>query len=122
MRVELIPIVLGILLVLIGIAILWDAWGPEWVGPMRERRRRVRAAIDPMGEKLVGVGIVILGAALIGADWRWETLTVLIGAVLLLWGGIRNRRYIREMLFFRGAARRGMEQQPEEKPPRMRIR
>lgn len=121
MRVELVPIVLGILLALVGVAILWDAWGPEWIGPMRERRRRVRATIDALGEKLVGLGTIILGAALIGRDWRWETLTILVGTVLVLWGGIRNRRYIREMLLFRGAARRGLEQ-PEEKPPRMRIR
>lgn len=121
MRVELLPVVLGILLVVVGVAILWDAFGPEWVGPMRERRRRVRAVIDPLGEKLVGVGTMILGAALIGRDWRWETLTVFLGTLLVVWGGIRNRRYIREMLLFRGAARRGLDR-PEEKPPRMRIR
>ncbi len=120
-RVEYVPIVLGILVAFAGGAILWDAWGPEWVGPMRDRRRRVRAAIDPLGEKLVGIGTVMLGAALIGREWRWETLTVLVGTLLVLWGGVRNRRYIRETLFFRGAARRGLEK-PEEKPRRMRIR
>lgn len=121
MRVELVPVVLGIILALVGATMLWDAWGPEWVGPMRERRRRVRTAIDPLGEKLVGIGTITLGGALIGRDWRWETVTVLIGSLLVLGGGILNRRYIRETLLFRGAARRGAEK-PEEKPPRMRIR
>jgi hypothetical protein len=52
-------------------------------------------------------------------------LTVLIGTVLVLWGGVRNRHYIREMLLFRGAARRGSDSEappPSDQPARLRIR
>jgi len=121
-RIELVPVILGFLVLLLGVAVLWDAWGEHPMGPMRERRRRVRAAIDTHGEALVGFGTLLLGAALIGRDWRFETLTVLAGTILVLWGGVRNREYIREMLFFRGAARRGLDQTAGTKPDRMRIR
>lgn len=121
MRLELVPVILGFLVLVLGVAVLWDAWGEHPTGPIRERRRRTRAIIDPHGESLVGFGTMLLGAALIGRDWRFETVTVLAGTALVLWGGIRNRAYIREMLLFRGAARRGLEE-PLEKPDRLRIR
>lgn len=124
MRIENIPVVLGILLAALGVGIAWDAWGAQYVTPMRERRRRTRAAIDTRGEGWVGVGAILLGAALVGRDWRFETLTVLIGTVLVLLGGIRNRRYIREGLLFRGAARRRTENPDEQRRTtgKMRIR
>lgn len=121
MRLELVPVILGFIVLVLGVAILWDAWGEHPMGPVRERRRRTRATIDSRGESFVGFGTMLLGAALIGRDWRFETLTVLAGTVLVLWGGILNREYIREMLFFRGAARRGLEE-PLDKPDRLRIR
>lgn len=125
MRVEILPVIVGIIVMLLGLAFLWDAWGPELVDPMRERRRRVRASIDPAGEKLVGLGTVILGAALIGRDWRGETLTILVGTALVVAGATRNRHFIRETLLFRGAARRGLQQelrQPEGEEPSRRLR
>ncbi|MEO8577815.1 MAG: hypothetical protein ABI556_13985, partial [Gemmatimonadales bacterium] len=92
-----------------------DAAAPENVRPFKERRRRRRAELDPAGEWLVGLGTVCLGAALIGNEmWRWTTIAVLSGIVLLVLGAIMNRAYLREMLFFRGAARRTMEM---EVPP-----
>lgn len=121
MRLELVPVILGFIVLMLGAAILWDAWGEHPVGPLRERRRRTRATIDARGESLVGFGTLLLGAALIGRDWRFETVTVLTGTALVLWGGLRNRDYIREMLLFRGPARRGLEERPE-KQERLRIR
>lgn len=121
MRLELIPVILGFLVLLLGVAVLWDAWGEHPGEPMRERRRRVRAPLSSHGESLVGFGTMLLGAALIGQDWRFETVTVLAGTVLVLWGGVLNRGYIREMLFFRGAARRGLDD-TTTKPDRLRIR
>lgn len=128
MRLEYIPIVLGILVLAIAVAIIYDAVSPEHVRPFRERRRRQRAELDTAGEWLVGLGTACLGAALIGNEaWRWTTIAVLSGVVLLVLGAILNRTYLREMLFFRGASRRtGAEDIPpdaaKKDEPRLRIR
>ncbi len=122
MRVEGIPIIFGALVILIGGTVAADAWGNPERGPMRERRRRIRASIDHRGEQLVGIGTLLLGVALVGRDaWRFGTLTVLLGTVLIVWGGVRNRDYIKEIVLFRGAARRGFTE-PTEKSKRVRIR
>lgn len=114
MRLEHLPILLGILMGAIGLGLIADAWLPDRIIVPSERRRRQRAERDPRGEALVGVGILCLAAALIGRDtWRYGTLSVLIGTVLLIAGGILNREYLREVLFFRGPARRA----PEGKVP-----
>jgi hypothetical protein len=56
----------------------------------------------------VGLGIMAMAAALIGRDtWRFGTVAVLAGAVLLAVGGWLNREYLREFFEFRGVARRG---------------
>lgn len=120
-RVEDIPVVLGALIAVVGIALMWDAWGPQTLGPMRERRRRARASIDTPGELLVGLGVVLLGAAVIGRDWRFETVTVLAGTFFILVGALRNRKYFREVFLFRGSARRNPDI-PADKTPRNRIR
>ena len=112
---------LGVALCMLGAAIMWDAWGPQSLGPMRDRRRRTRAPIDSRGELVAGLGIVFLGAALIGRDWRFETVTVLVGTACVLIGALRNQKYFREVLMFRGAARRN-SQDTEAKPGKMRIR
>jgi|GEM_PF-1329718 len=121
MRVEYIPIGAGILLVLVGLAFIWDAWGPQMVGPMRDRRRRRRAEISLSGELLAGAGIALLGVALIGRDWRLETATVLVGTICIIAGTLKNRKYFRELFLFRGAARRTL---PKDvvKSDKMRIR
>lgn len=121
MSVEDMPVVLGAVVILMGLGIVWDSWGPQTIGPMRDRRRRTRAAIDLKGELIAGVGIVLLGAALIGRDWRFETVTMLVGAICVLIGALKNRKYFREVFTFRGAARRN--DAPETpKSGRLRIR
>src|SRR4051794_40139294 len=115
MRIELVPVFLGILVALLGGAMIYDGAGDPESGPMRERRRRIRASIDRFGEQLVGAGTFLLGIALVGRDsWRYGTLAVLLGTVLVIWGGIRNRHYIREIFLFRGAARRGFRERRKE--------
>ncbi len=121
MRVEDIPLVIGAVVLLIGLAIIWDAWGPQTIGPMRDRRRRTRAAIDIKGELAAGLGIALLGTALLGRDWRFETLTVLVGTICVIVGTLRNRKYFMEVFLFRGAARRG-DDAPVKKSGKMRIR
>lgn len=128
MRLEHIPIVLGVVFCLIAAGIIYDAATSAYVRPHRERRRRQRAELDTTGEWLVGLGTACLGAALIGGErWRWTTIAVLSGVVLLVLGAALNRAYLREMLFFRGAARRTEETEvpPEAKKdgdPPLRIR
>ncbi len=126
MKLEQFPIVLGIIVSLIAAGIIYDAVSPEYIRPFRERRRRQRAEVMRSGELLAGLGTLCMGAALIGRDtWRWGTIVVFAGVALIVVGGVINRDYIRELLFFRGVARRGEggEGPPPPKPePPMRIR
>ena len=110
MRAELIPVILGVLVGLVGLALLADARLPEGAGVLRERRRRARAERSRAGEAMVGVGTLCLAAALIGRDaWRYGTVAVLLGALLLVAGAVMNWRYLRETISFRGPARRTSE-------------
>ena len=45
MRMEQIPIVLGVLVALMGLTIALDAWQAGGVAPLRESRRRTRARL-----------------------------------------------------------------------------
>jgi hypothetical protein len=108
MRLEQLPILLGVLVALVGLTILWDAWQPGGIAPLRERRRRARAVPQKAGQIFVALGTLCMAAALMGRDtWRWGTISVLFGSVMLVIGAIMNRAYLKEALLFRGAARRG---------------
>jgi hypothetical protein len=108
MRLEQFPILLGVIVALIGLTILLDAWQAGGVAPLRERRRRARAVPQKAGQTLVAIGTFCMAAALMGRDtWRWGTISVLSGSVLLIIGAVMNRKYLKEVLLFRGAARRG---------------
>lgn len=112
MRLEYIPIVLGTIVSLAAAFIIYDAVSPESARPFRERRRRQRAELDVPGQWMVGIGTACLAAALFGGErWRWTTIAVISGTVLIVLGAVMNRRYLREMLLFRGAARRTGEMQ-----------
>ena len=109
MKLEQLPILLGILVALVGLTILLDAWQAGGVAPLRERRRRARAVPHKAGQSLVALGTLCMAAALMGRDtWRWATISVLAGVLLLLLGAFMNRAYLREVLLFRGVARRGV--------------
>jgi hypothetical protein len=88
---------------------------------MRDRRRRVRERVDLKGELAAGIGICLLGGAMIGGAWRFETLAILAGLACLVIGALRNRKYFRETFLFRGATRRDTAVS-EKKEPKMRIR
>lgn len=108
MRLEQIPLFIGVVVAIIGLGLVLDAQLPDGMSPSRERRRRERTERHRGGETLVGIGIVAMAAALIGSDaWRFGTVAVLVGLVLLSVGGWLNRQYLRESVLFRGAARRG---------------
>jgi hypothetical protein len=126
MRLEQLPILFGVLVALIGLTILLDAWQTGGVAPLRERRRRTRAVPHKAGQTLVAIGTLCMAAALIGRDtWRWATISVLAGSALLIIGAIMNRQYLKEVLLFRGAARRGQgdtNSRLNQTPPKTRIR
>jgi len=128
MRIEQFPIILGVLVALMGLTIALDAWQAGGVAPLRERRRRTRAVPHKAGQTFVAIGTLCMAAALIGRDtWRWGTISVLAGSVLLILGAIMNRAYLREVLLFRGAARRsegGTEKNSRlnQTPTKTRIR
>ncbi len=108
MTLEQVPIILGVLVALVGLMIALDAWQPGGVAPLRERRRRTRAVPHKAGQTLVALGTLCMAASLMGRDtWRWATISVIAGSALLTIGAIMNRQYLKEVLLFRGAARRG---------------
>jgi hypothetical protein len=107
MKLEQLPLVLGAIIALIGLLVAYDAIKPMQIRPFRERRRRIRAKLDRTGELLIALGIIGMAVAFLSRDTgRFGTLGVIIGSVLLLAGGLMNRTYLKEMLLFRGAARR----------------
>jgi hypothetical protein len=129
MTLEQVPILLGVLVALIGLTIALDAWQAGGVAPFRERRRRRRAVPNKAGQTLIALGTLCLAAALMGRDtWRWGTISVLAGSSLLVIGAIMNRAYLKEVLLFRGAARRGEDAKDQRlhetptKPKPTRIR
>ena len=122
MRVETIPLILGVLIALIGVAILADAWLPEEMPFRSERRRRVRVERSISGEACLGLAVLCMSAALIGRDtWRYGTVAVIAGTVLFLFGVVRNRGFLRDCIVNRGALRRGGAPRPLPEPQRTKI-
>jgi hypothetical protein len=107
MRLEIIPLIVGILVALVGLGLVFDAWTPDEIIVKRERRRRPRIERSRGGEAAIGLGVLCMGAAFIGRDtWRYSVVAVIAGAILLLAGVIRNRRYLGQAITNRGALRR----------------
>lgn len=115
MRLEHIPAAIGVLVALMGVALIADAWLPgASLVPDRERRRRERLLPNVWGESITGLGLISLAASLIGGDtWRYGTVAVIVGALLVLVGAAMNFRYLGQAFSFRGPARR-----QDERPPR----
>ena len=107
MRLEHIPLIIGAIVALIGLGFIADGLMADSGRPATERRRRMRAERSRAGETIVGLGTLGLAAALIGRDtWRYGTVAVLVGGVMILVGVVLNRAFLKEALFFRGPARR----------------
>jgi hypothetical protein len=107
MRLEIIPVIIGVLVGLIGIGLLYDAWTPDEVIVKRERRRRPRLERNRGGETAIGFGIMGMAAAFIGRDtWKYSVIAVIAGTVLVLLGAIMNFRFLGSMISNRGALRR----------------
>jgi hypothetical protein len=128
-RIETIPLILGILVGIIGLGILADAWIPEDGVPFRERRRRARTERSLGGEAMIGLGVLCLAAALISRDsWDYVNVAMIAGGLFLFIGAWMNRKFLRDRIVNRGALRRGEEgrtrthEKDPPPPPKTRIR
>ena len=122
-RVELIPLILGIIVGLIGLAILADAWLPEELPFRWERRRSERTERSLGGEAAIGIGVLCMGAALMGRDtWDYGTVAVIAGTILFVIGAWMNRSYLKDRITNRGALRRGAGPAAPRKPGKDKIR
>jgi hypothetical protein len=107
-RVEVIPLILGSLVALVGLGLLADAWIPEDMAGFRERRRTARTERSLGGEAAIGLGMLCMAAALIGRDtWDYVTVAVIAGFILLVVGSWLNRRFLHDRVVNRGSLRRG---------------
>lgn len=107
MQLEWIPLIAGVIVGLVGLGLVFDAWTPDEIVVKRERRRRHRADRSRGGEAWIGLGIIAMAAAFLGRDtWRYSVVAVIAGTVMMLLGAIMNRRYFSERIGNRGALRR----------------
>ena len=110
MRIETFPLIIGVIVALLGVSIIFDAWTPDSTNVAQERRRRPRIERHRTGEALIGFGVLALAAAFIGRDsWRYSVLVVLLGAAFLVIGTALNARYVRALFVNRGPLRRREE-------------
>ena len=107
MKIEVVPLIVGVLVGLLGLGVLFDAWTPDEIFVSRERRRRPRARRSRAGESFIGLGVIAMACAILGRDnWRYSTLVVLVGTVALILGVVLSRSYVRELFVNRGPLRR----------------
>jgi len=124
MRVETIPLILGLLLFLMGAAIIADAVVADDPLPESERRRRERPERSKIGQIVFGSGMLCVAAVLIGRDqWRFTTLAIAVAVVFVVVGVGLNLRYIRGSLLGpvlgRSVKRRESDSEAtRERPPR----
>jgi len=123
MPIEVIPLIAAVLVGLIGLGLLFDAWTPDDIIVKNERRRRPRVERSRGGEALIGLGVLCMAAAFAGRDtWKYSVVSVIAGTVLLILGAYANRRYLGSVISNRGALRRrGEEAQAavhDASPPR----
>ena len=117
MRIELVPLIIGALLGLIGLGLVFDAWTPDEILVKQERRRRQRLERNRGGEAAIGVGVLCMAAAFMGRDtWSYSVVAVIAGAVFMLYGVVRNARYFGHLISDRGALRRRPESEQESLP------
>jgi len=106
-RIETLPLILGVLIAMLGIGIMFDAWTPDATVVSQERRRRQRIERHRNGEAMIGLGVLALAAAFIGRDnWSYSILVVIIGTLFLIVGAALNARYVRDLFVNRGPMRR----------------
>lgn len=98
MRIELLPIILGIVAVVMGGMLVLDAIIADGTFTPVERRSSQRPPRSRTGEGLVGGAIILLGASLIGRDqWAYTTVSVILAVLLGAAGVVLNWRYLSAM-------------------------
>jgi hypothetical protein len=107
MRLELLPLIIGIIVGLVGLALIVDAWTPDDIIVKRERRRHPRIERSRGGEAWIGFGVLGMAAAFVGRDtWSYSVVAVIAGTAFLLLGVLMNWRYLGARISNRGALRR----------------
>jgi hypothetical protein len=130
MRIEWIPLVAAVLVGLVGLCLVFDAWTPDEIIVKNERRRRPRVERSRGGEALIGLGVLCMAAAFAGRDtWRYSVVAVIAGTALLVLGVLGNRRYLVAAVSNRGALRRRADEPeasvgeaPRPQPPQRASR
>jgi hypothetical protein len=111
MRIELLPVLLGVVAAVMGGLLVLDAIIADGTFISVERRRSTRPPRSRTGEGLVGAAILLIGASLIGRDqWAYTTVSVILAVVLGAAGVVMNWRYLREMAV--APKRRGTPAEP----------
>jgi hypothetical protein len=119
MRLEIVPLIVGALVGLLGLGLVVDAWTPDEIIVKRERRRSPRAERSRGGEAWIGLGVIAMAAAFIGRDtWRYTVVAAIAGTAMLLLGALMNRRYFGERVGNRGPLRRRDPNAPAKPGPR----
>jgi hypothetical protein len=99
MRLEHLPLVLGLFFVVAGVALIADALLREQPLMVTDRRKRSRAPRHRGGQVAIGVGAVSVAAALFGRDgWRYGTVAVLLGVVAFAVGVWLNWGYVKDFM------------------------
>lgn len=99
MRLEHIPLVLGLLFVVAAVALVADAVLREQPLMVTDRRKRSRAPRHRGGQIAIGVGTLFVAAALFGRDgWRYGTVAVMLGVVAFAVGVWLNWGYVKAFM------------------------
>lgn len=99
MRLEHLPLILGLLFVVAGVALIADALLREQPLMMTDRRKRSRAPRHRGGQVAIGIGTLFVAAALFGRDgWRYGTVAVLLSVVAFAAGVWLNWGYVKEFM------------------------
>lgn len=111
MRLETIPLILGILVCLLGIWFVADAWFHfGLIKPARERRRQKRSTLSSTAETCLGIGTFCLGFALISRDTgRFTNVAIFVGLAYFVAAIAMSYRYILDWITKRGESRRRPE-------------
>jgi fatty acid desaturase len=121
MRLEHLPLVLGLLFVVAGVALIADALLREQPLMRSDRRKRSRAPRHPGGQVAIGAGALFVAAALFGRDgWRYGTVAVLIGVIAFATGVWLNWGYVKA--FMLGPESRAHDVEDQDRPMQRRSR